>query len=140
MDPSPFIEKDLDDDAEEFIVSWAQEFSPNARKQAHSLTPDPPTGASTPAAPTAANTPRGGGRLPPTIPGLLHTVPVYFYSAPLAWLYSALDKQLQTTLDRSISVASRYSDSATMLQALGGGWWNQTQPGATESHLPRRSP
>jgi hypothetical protein len=30
MDPSPFIEKDLDDDAEEFIVSWAQEFSPEA--------------------------------------------------------------------------------------------------------------
>ena len=30
MDPSPFIEKDLDDDAEEFIVSWAQEFSHNA--------------------------------------------------------------------------------------------------------------
>jgi hypothetical protein len=30
MDPSPFIEKDLDDDAEEFIVSWAQEFSPNS--------------------------------------------------------------------------------------------------------------
>jgi hypothetical protein len=29
MDPSPFIEKDLDDDAEEFIVSWAQEFSPD---------------------------------------------------------------------------------------------------------------
>ncbi|MGD1082482.1 MAG: hypothetical protein ABR881_29545, partial [Candidatus Sulfotelmatobacter sp.] len=30
MDPSPFIDKDLDDDAEEFIVSWAQEFPPNA--------------------------------------------------------------------------------------------------------------
>ncbi len=30
MDPSPFIEKDLDDDAEEFIVSWAQEFPPDA--------------------------------------------------------------------------------------------------------------
>ena len=30
MDPSPFIEKDLDDDAEEFIVSWAQEFAPGA--------------------------------------------------------------------------------------------------------------
>ncbi len=30
MDPSPFIEKDLDADAEEFIVSWAQEFSPTA--------------------------------------------------------------------------------------------------------------
>ena len=29
MDPSPFIEKDLDDDAEEFIVSWAHEFPPN---------------------------------------------------------------------------------------------------------------
>lgn len=26
MDPSPFQEKDLDHDAEEFIVSWAQEF------------------------------------------------------------------------------------------------------------------
>jgi hypothetical protein len=26
MDPSPFLEKDLDEDAEEFIVSWAQEF------------------------------------------------------------------------------------------------------------------
>ncbi len=30
MDPSPFIEKDLDDDAAEFIASWAQEFSPKA--------------------------------------------------------------------------------------------------------------
>jgi hypothetical protein len=27
MDPSPFIEKDLDDNAEEFIVSWAHEFA-----------------------------------------------------------------------------------------------------------------
>ena len=27
MDPSPFIEKDLDDDAEEFIISWARELS-----------------------------------------------------------------------------------------------------------------
>jgi hypothetical protein len=26
MDPSPFIEKDLDDNAEEFIVGWAREF------------------------------------------------------------------------------------------------------------------
>jgi hypothetical protein len=26
MDPSPFHEKDLDDNAEEFIVGWAQEF------------------------------------------------------------------------------------------------------------------
>jgi hypothetical protein len=26
MDPSPFHERDLDDDAEEFIVGWAWEF------------------------------------------------------------------------------------------------------------------
>ena len=31
MDPSPFIEKDLDDEAEEFIVSWAEECSPHAQ-------------------------------------------------------------------------------------------------------------
>ena len=29
MDPSPFIEKDLDDEAEEFIVGWAREFPPD---------------------------------------------------------------------------------------------------------------
>ncbi len=29
MDPSPFNEKDLDHDAEEFIVSWAREYSQN---------------------------------------------------------------------------------------------------------------
>jgi hypothetical protein len=28
MDPSPFVAKDLDGDAEEFIVNWAQEYSP----------------------------------------------------------------------------------------------------------------
>jgi len=30
MDPSPFIEKDLDEEAEAFIVGWAQEFPANA--------------------------------------------------------------------------------------------------------------
>jgi len=35
MDPSPFIEKDLDDDAAEFIVSWAQEFPSDARIRLH---------------------------------------------------------------------------------------------------------
>lgn len=30
LDPSPFHEKDLDSDAEEYIVSWADEVSPNA--------------------------------------------------------------------------------------------------------------
>lgn len=29
MDPSPFHERDLDHDAEEFIVSWAREQSPD---------------------------------------------------------------------------------------------------------------
>ena len=29
MDPSPFHERDLDHDAEEFIVSWAQEYPVN---------------------------------------------------------------------------------------------------------------
>src|SRR5258705_272078 len=33
MDPSPFHEKDLDSDAEEFILSWAQEF-PGLRREA----------------------------------------------------------------------------------------------------------
>jgi DNA-directed RNA polymerase subunit L len=31
MDPSPFIEKDLDEKAEVFIVGWAQEFPANAK-------------------------------------------------------------------------------------------------------------
>ena len=31
MDPSPFIEKDLDEKAEAFIVGWAQEFPANAQ-------------------------------------------------------------------------------------------------------------
>jgi len=31
MDPSPFIEKDLDSEAEAFIVGWAQEFPGNAQ-------------------------------------------------------------------------------------------------------------
>jgi hypothetical protein len=30
MDPSPFNDKDLDHDAEEFIVSWAREYPPDA--------------------------------------------------------------------------------------------------------------
>jgi NodT family efflux transporter outer membrane factor (OMF) lipoprotein len=47
---------------------------------------------------------------------------------------SLLDAQrqyLQTTLDRTTSAAARYTDSASLLQALGGGWWNDKQSGAT---------
>jgi hypothetical protein len=30
LDPSPFYEKDLDEDAEQFLVSWARELHPHA--------------------------------------------------------------------------------------------------------------
>lgn len=40
-------------------------------------------------------------------------------------LLDARLQQLQTSLDRSSASASRLFDSATLLQALGGGWWNQ---------------
>ena len=33
LDPSPFRERDLDDDAEDFIVTWAQELPRNDRLQ-----------------------------------------------------------------------------------------------------------
>jgi len=36
-------------------------------------------------------------------------------------------EQLQTALDRIAYQAARYSDSATLFQALGGGWWNEKQ-------------
>ena len=55
-------------------------------------------------------------------------------------LLDAQRQQLQTELDRTASVASRYSDSATLLQALGGGWWNESQPSATSSDLDSKSP
>jgi NodT family efflux transporter outer membrane factor (OMF) lipoprotein len=55
-------------------------------------------------------------------------------------LLDAQRQQLQTALDRTNSAASRYADSVTLLQALGGGWWNQThtatpvaKPGAKAS-------
>ena len=40
-------------------------------------------------------------------------------------LLEAQREKLQTSLDRTNSVASRFQDSATLIQALGGGWWNQ---------------
>lgn len=48
-------------------------------------------------------------------------------------LLAALRRQLLTALDRTNSAASRYADSATLIQALDGGWWNHTDtstPGA----------
>jgi NodT family efflux transporter outer membrane factor (OMF) lipoprotein len=42
-------------------------------------------------------------------------------------LLDAQRQHLQTMLDRTTSAASRYTDSASLLQALGGGWWNAAQ-------------
>ena len=50
-------------------------------------------------------------------------------------LLDAQRQHLQTTLDRTTSAASRLTDSATLFQALGGGWWDETQP-ASGSKLP----
>lgn len=38
-------------------------------------------------------------------------------------------QQLQTQLDRTRAQADRYSDTAALLQALGGGWWNEAVAG-----------
>lgn len=49
------------------------------------------------------------------------------YSAGGISQLSLLDvqrQQLQTALDQVAGQAARYSDSATLFQALGGGWWN----------------
>ncbi|MGO9437739.1 MAG: efflux transporter outer membrane subunit [Terracidiphilus sp.] len=40
-------------------------------------------------------------------------------------LLEAQRQQLQAALDRTDSATSRYTDSATLFQALGGGWWNR---------------
>jgi len=40
-------------------------------------------------------------------------------------LLDAQRQQLQTALDHIVSQAARYSDSAALFQALGGGWWNE---------------
>ena len=39
-------------------------------------------------------------------------------------LLEAEREQLQTELDRTAATAARYADSATLFEALGGGWWN----------------
>ncbi len=45
-------------------------------------------------------------------------------------LLEAQRQQLQTELDRTAAAASRFADSATLFQALGGGWWDAA-PAAT---------
>jgi NodT family efflux transporter outer membrane factor (OMF) lipoprotein len=48
-------------------------------------------------------------------------------------LLDAQRQYLQTLLDRTASAANRYTDSASLFQALGGGWWNDTQASAATS-------
>jgi NodT family efflux transporter outer membrane factor (OMF) lipoprotein len=48
-------------------------------------------------------------------------------------LLDAQRQHLQTALDQVSSEAARFSDSATLFQALGGGWWNENQSGSTET-------
>jgi NodT family efflux transporter outer membrane factor (OMF) lipoprotein len=55
-------------------------------------------------------------------------------------LLDAQRQQLQTALDRTVSAASRYSDSATLFEALGGGWWNTAPTSAPASNAPTTSP
>lgn len=50
-------------------------------------------------------------------------------------LLEAQRQKLQAAIDRTSSAADRFQDSATLIQALGGGWWNEAQ-GAT----PRKKP
>jgi NodT family efflux transporter outer membrane factor (OMF) lipoprotein len=45
-------------------------------------------------------------------------------------LLEAQRQSLQAELDLTTSAAARYADSATLFQALGGGWWN-TAPATT---------
>lgn len=59
---------------------------------------------------------------------------------------SLLDAQrqfLQTSIDRTSSAASRYADSASLFQALGGGWWNDPtipKPATLPSSSSTKSP
>lgn len=55
-------------------------------------------------------------------------------------LIDAERQQLQTALDRTVSAAARYTDSATLFEALGGGWWNQQQNPAPHAHAQNASP
>ena len=65
------------------------------------------------------------------------------YSAGGISQLSLLDAQrryLQTALDRTTSAANRYADSASLFQALGGGWWNETQPGVPHPPSAAKTP
>ena len=45
-------------------------------------------------------------------------------------LLDAQRQRMQTDLDRTVAQAARFTDTAALLQALGGGWWNAPAAGA----------
>ncbi|SFH62892.1 efflux transporter, outer membrane factor (OMF) lipoprotein, NodT family [Collimonas sp. OK307] len=44
-------------------------------------------------------------------------------------LLDAQRQRMQTDLDRTVAQAARFTDTAALLQALGGGWWNASDAG-----------
>jgi NodT family efflux transporter outer membrane factor (OMF) lipoprotein len=55
-------------------------------------------------------------------------------------LLDAERQQLQAELDRTSAAAARYADSATLFEALGGGWWNGPQATTGGTKPKRTSP
>ena|SRR5215813_3663234 len=56
---------------------------------------------------------------------------------------SLLDAQrqyLQTVLDRTTVAANRYADSASLFEALGGGWWNELTASSQTQNAPPQTP
>jgi len=54
-------------------------------------------------------------------------------------MLDAQRQQLGTALDRTNAVAARFADSATLIQALGGGWWNQSPSPVSPSSVTMES-
>ncbi|MCD0506008.1 TolC family protein, partial [Bordetella petrii] len=53
-------------------------------------------------------------------------------------LLDAQREQLRVRADRIQAQSDRYADTAALLQALGGGWWNEEPDGVSSSHSPSR--
>jgi len=63
-----------------------------------------------------------------------HDIAAGRYEAGGVSYYALLDAQRKlhgTLLERTQAVADRYADSAALLQALGGGWWAESEQGGT---------
>lgn len=49
-------------------------------------------------------------------------------------LLDAQRQQIETALNRVVYQGNHYSDSATLFQALGGGWWNENKTAEAKSN------